>query len=100
MSQSIIKHPTYTPNPRQIEFHFSKAKYRVYIGGIRSGKTYAGAYELLRQVCKYPKINALVVSPTYPMMRDSTLPTFLEACPLDLIARRRDGTLEDRKSVV
>lgn len=87
----------YTPNAKQIEFHASRARYRLYVGGIRSGKTYSGSQELIRHLILYPKSTALVISPTYGMMRDSTLATFLENCPIDLIARRRDGTLDYNK---
>lgn len=83
----------YRPNPKQWMFHNSKAKYRAYMGGIRSGKTFSGAHELLRHVITYPKSTALVVSPTYGMMKTSTLSTFLEICPMDLIGRRKDGSL-------
>lgn len=83
----------YTPNEKQLDFHRSKAKYRAYIGGIRSGKTYSGAWECLRHLVKYPRSTYLVISPTYGMMQDSTLHTFMDICPLDLIARRKDGSL-------
>lgn len=88
-----LKPYMYKPTAPQLRFHNSKAKYRAFLSGIRGGKTYAGSWELLRHVITYPKSTALVVSPTYGMMKTSTLSTFLEICPMDLIAKRKDGTL-------
>jgi PBSX family phage terminase large subunit len=92
---AILK--TYIPNPIQWQFHQSDSKYRAYIGGIRSGKTHAGSWELIRHLVMYPKSKALVVSPTYAMMRDSTLQAFLDNVPNELIGRRKDGTLDYNK---
>jgi PBSX family phage terminase large subunit len=94
---SNLTKSVYIPNPAQAEFHSSNKKYRFYSGGIRSGKTFAGGQEALYHVVKYPKSAALVVSPTFGMMRDSTLATFMEICPIDLIGKRRDGTLNYNK---
>jgi len=47
---------------------------------------------------KYPKSTALVISPTYPMMRDGTLSTFLNLPPTaSLIGQRKDGSLNYNK---
>lgn len=39
-----------------------------------SGKTWAGVFKIVQQ----PKSNGMVLAPTYPMLRDATLRTFLE----------------------
>ena len=66
----------------QVEFWRSDARVRAYIGGVGSGKTFAGVVEILRQ----PRGTVgLVVAPTYPMLRDSTQRTFFELCPPALI---------------
>lgn len=46
------------------------------MGGIGSGKTWIGAYDLCKRA--QPECPYMVVAPTYPMLRDSTLQTFLE----------------------
>jgi hypothetical protein len=66
----------------QVNFWNDPAKFRAFVGGVGSGKTTAGAIELLRQP---PNRTGLVVAPTYPILRDATLRTFLELCPVDLI---------------
>jgi predicted phage terminase large subunit-like protein len=59
----------------QHAFRHSTALYRGYVGGRGSGKTFVGAYDLIRRA----KAGALygVYAPSYPMMRDATQRTFL-----------------------
>lgn len=69
------------------------------MGGIGSGKSFAGSYDLLRRAL--PRRLYMAVAPTYPMLRDATLRTFLalsrELCFLrdfsktDLIATLGNG---------
>ena len=62
----------YRPKPKQKLFGDMLASGKrvvLFLGGIRSGKTYAGAYEALKQIylyCKKPSLG-WIVSPTYPM---------------------------------
>lgn len=65
--------PTSTDPQRQ--FWMSDARNRLFVGGLGSGKTYAGVVELLRQP---QHSTGMVIAPTYPMLRDATLRTFLE----------------------
>jgi phage terminase large subunit len=62
-------------HPAQAAFRASSKIYRGFVGGIGSGKSFAGAYDLIRRA----KRNRLymVVAPTYPMMRDASLRSFL-----------------------
>lgn len=60
---------------RQYEFRHSSALYRGYVGGRGSGKTFVGAYDLLRRA-KPGRLYG-VYAPSYPMMRDATQRTFL-----------------------
>ena len=53
-------------------------RFTAFIGGIGSGKTYGGACKALVWIAK-PTLG-LVVSPTYPMLRDATLRTFMDVC--------------------
>ena len=67
-------------SPAQLAFWQSKARFRAFIGGVGSGKTFAGAVEIMRQP---PGSIGVVVAPTFPMLRDSTLKTFLQvAAPM------------------
>ena len=69
-------HQKTATNP-QLEFWHSPAKYRAFIGGIGSGKTYAGAVEALRQPAGSV---GMILAPTYPMLRDATFKTVVNIC--------------------
>ncbi len=58
----------------QQAFRKSNALYRGFVGGRGAGKSWVGAYDLIRRV--QPGCTYLVVSPTYVLMEDTTLPTF------------------------
>lgn len=57
----------------QLEFWQDTHRYRAFIGGVGSGKTYAGALECIRQ---NPSRGA-VIAPTYRMLMDATLDTVM-----------------------
>src|SRR5580765_3570573 len=61
----------------QRAFLTSPAKFRLFVGGVGSGKSRAGCLECLRQPAGS---TGMVLAPTYPMLRDATLRTFLELC--------------------
>lgn len=61
--------------PTQYDFLTCPERFTAFIGGIGSGKTYAGCVKDLVHA-KQPKSLGLVVAPTYPMLRDATLRTF------------------------
>jgi phage terminase large subunit-like protein len=58
----------------QLAFRHSNALYRGFVGGRGAGKTWIGAYDLLRRV--QPGKTYLVASPTYTILEDTTLVTF------------------------
>jgi PBSX family phage terminase large subunit len=60
----------------QMRFLQCEDRFTAFIGGIGSGKTYAGCVKDLTHA--KPKTLGLVVAPTYPMLRDATLRTFQE----------------------
>jgi len=64
----VIKHHRATAPQRR--FWANKARYRAFVGGVGSGKTRAGVVETLRQP---GRTVGMVLAPTYPMLRDSTL---------------------------
>jgi phage terminase large subunit-like protein len=72
-SKHVIKHSTQTAPQRR--FWLSRARYKLFVGGVGSGKTRAGVVEALRQP---PRSVGMVLAPTYPMLRDATLRTFMD----------------------
>lgn len=62
--------------PAQMAFRRSDAVYRGFVGGIGSGKSWVGAYDLMRR--SKPDRLYMAVAPTYSMMRDATLRGFLK----------------------
>lgn len=63
-------------HPIQYRFRHSDAPYRAFVGGRGAGKSFVGAYDLLRRA----KPNRLygAYAPTYPMLRDAALRSFME----------------------
>lgn len=59
---------------KQQEFRRSKAIYRGFVGGRGSGKSWAGAYDMLRRARRGRTY--LIGSPTGVLMQDTTYPTF------------------------
>lgn len=59
----------------QQAFRKSNALYRGFVGGIGSGKSWVGAYDLVTR--SLPNRLYMVTAPTYPMLRDATLRSFL-----------------------
>jgi predicted phage terminase large subunit-like protein len=62
-------------HPAQREFLQSSAPFRAFCGGIGSGKTWAGSYDLIRRA--KPGRLYLIVAPTYAMLSDATFRMFL-----------------------
>jgi hypothetical protein len=62
--------------PRQLRFVQSTAPYPAYIGGIGSGKSFAGGAKVISRLGR--KELGMIAAPTYPMLRDSTLRGFFE----------------------
>lgn len=70
---------------QQFAFVQSEEHFSAFVGGIGSGKSYAGCARALKAsygrvgTKKIPAPNVgMITAPTYPMLRDSTLRTFLE----------------------
>jgi predicted phage terminase large subunit-like protein len=62
-------------HPAQQTFIKSDALFRAFVGGIGSGKSWAGAYDCMRRA-KAGRLY-LVVAPTYGMLSDATFRSFL-----------------------
>lgn len=59
----------------QMLFWESDSRFRAFVGGVGSGKTYAGSLEILRQP---PATRGAVIAPTYRMLMDATLDTIMK----------------------
>jgi PBSX family phage terminase large subunit len=74
-------HPPDTPSktvrlhPSQKAFLESNTLFRAFCGGIGSGKTWAGSYDLIRR--GKPGRLYLIAAPTYSMLSDATFRSFL-----------------------
>jgi len=68
----------YVPLPSQRRFHDSRARFKGFSGPIGSGKSQALCQEAIRLSYLNPGRQGLVGAPTYPMLRDATLTSFLE----------------------
>ena len=83
-----------TATEPQLAFWDSPQKYRAFIGGIGSGKTYAGAIEVLRQPAGSV---GTILAPTYSMLKDATFKTLTDICEQANIIKslnRSDMTME------
>ena len=61
--------------PRQKRFVLDPARFPAYVGGIGSGKSFAGAAKVVSRLGR--RELGLVAAPTYPMLRDATQRTLL-----------------------
>src|ERR1700689_2448939 len=68
----------YTALPSQQKFHDSTARFKGFSGPIGSGKRAALCHEAIRLMYLNPGRAGLIGSPTYPMLRDSTLAALTE----------------------
>lgn len=90
------------PLPKQQEFldnllNPKGPKYVAYVGGIGSGKTMIGCIAMLTMAVVHPG-DYLIGRQHFPALRDTTLKTFLEITPPELIAEHRvaDGIVKVR----
>ena len=68
----------YVPLPSQRVFHWSTARFKGFSGPIGSGKSQALCQEAIRLSYLNAGRQGLIGAPTYPMLRDATLTSFLE----------------------
>ena len=91
--ERLIRH---TPLPSQKKFHDSQARFKGFSGPIGSGKSQALCHEAIRLSYQNPGRTGLIGSPTYPMLRDSTLASLteiLETNGLPFELNKGDNTL-------
>ena len=93
----------HSPLPSQQKFHDSTARFKGFSGPIGSGKSQALCHEAIRLSYKNPGRTGLIGSPTYPMLRDSTLASLTEiletnALPFELNKADNVLTMKDSGS--
>lgn len=64
-----------TLNEPQARFLALPHKYRAFVAGYGSGKTWVGCAALMKHAWEWPRINAGYFAPTYPHIRDIFFPT-------------------------
>lgn len=69
-------------NPQSIYLNELNTKYRAYVGGFGSGKTFVGCLDLVTFAAKHPKTVQGYFGPSYPAIRDIFYPTFDEAASM------------------
>lgn len=95
----------YDPLPSQLRYHECDARYKGFSGPVGSGKSLALVRESLKLAYGNPGRLGLVGAPTYRMLEDVTMLTFLEVLetweiPFSLRKSRKMITLKDTKSRV
>ena len=75
----------YKPHKYQAKFHESNKRYRALIAGIGSGKTLAGAAEVVKWALENPGSRYLVCAATYPLLKRSTIVEVMRFVTDDLI---------------
>ena len=69
----------YSALPSQKRFHESAARFKGFSGPIGSGKSQALCQEAIKLSYQNPGRTGLIGAPTYPMLRDATVASLLEA---------------------
>ncbi len=69
-------------NPQGIFLNGLNTKFRAYVGGFGSGKTFVGCLDLLNFFAEHPGTRQGYFGPSYPAIRDIFYPTFEEAAEL------------------
>lgn len=83
-SRHINYNVEYNPLPSQYDFHAMPGMLRLAAGGVRSGKTFAGAVEFLQLCIENPGCDVAIVAPFYQTLHGVSLREFrklIEAIP-------------------
>ena len=68
--------------PQHVFLNVLNTKYRAFVGGFGSGKTYIGCLRLLIFMLRHPGARVGYFAPTYPTIRDVFFTTFEEAAQM------------------
>lgn len=78
----------YVPAPHQREFHQSKAKYRLNIGGFGSGKTTMDACEIALHAMSVPNGKTCITAQTLQQVKEAAIPELEKFLPPWVLARK------------
>ena len=81
----------YDAFPRQLQFHNSRSKYRLFGGAAGPGKTMALLYEAIDQARTVPGSDSLLLRRTYPELESSLLAYFRRDVPRSLYRRYNEA---------
>jgi hypothetical protein len=82
---------TYKPFPRQLEFHSSSAKYRLFGGAAGPGKTKALLCEAICQAHKVDGSDSLLLRRTFPELESSLLAYFRRDVPRSMYRKYNES---------
>ena len=88
-----------TLNIPQARFLAMQHKFKAYVAGFGSGKTWVGCGGICKGMWEHPKINQGYFAPTYPQIRDIFYPT-IEEVAFDWGAERQNQRGEQRGSLL
>lgn len=71
----------FKPQPHQVAFHTSPAKYRLNLGGYGSGKTTMNCAEVAKHVYTTPNGQTLITAPKLQLVRDAVLVELMKFFP-------------------
>jgi phage terminase large subunit len=71
--------------PHQDDFIHAKAKLVLLLGGIGSGKSYAGSVFAVKESVEHPEIPGLITANTYRQLQNATLQTLFNFCDVNNI---------------
>jgi len=77
----------YRPLSHQRSFHRHPAPYRLFRGGVGSGKTLCGAAESIRLAVENPECDGMIVAPTWGILHRTTLRAFRSLLPRQILRR-------------
>lgn len=78
----------YVPAPHQVEFHKSKAKFRLNIGGFGSGKTTMDSAEIANHAMSIANGRTLITAQSLQQVKEAVLPELEKFLPPWFIARQ------------
>lgn len=96
MNRIINLNEIYEPHTKQKQAHRSKARYILYGGAMRGGKSVWGCMEGLMLSLEYPGNVGLIGRWELSSLKRTTLVTFFKFCPAELIKRhsKAEGKIE------
>lgn len=79
---------------KQDDFFTSDKKFKAFIGGRGSGKTFTGCLTALNHAFNHNGTLGVIVAPSFPMLRDSTMRMFFQMCPHEAVKTYNDTKKE------